>query len=175
MAGKVRDCGQRCHVAVQLRELRRVFVQQKQRGELTERERKRRIVAVCFCFPAEYVEEDMSLLSEAMEKCVLLDKRTQADGYGGYTSSYVDGAEFKAAIVFDSSMQARQAAVQGVTALYTVTTEKAINLQYHDVFRRVRDGKILRVTSDGDDKHTPGSASLNMRQVSAEEWELTHG
>ena len=114
----------------------------------------------------------MSLLTEAMEKCVMLDKRTQADGYGGYISTYQDGAAFKAAIVFDSSMQARTAGVQGVTSLYTVTTEKAINLQYHDVFRRERDGKIFRVTSDGDDKRTPASASLNMRQVTAEEWEL---
>ena len=58
---------------------------------------------------------------------------------------------------------------------YTITTGKAVNLQYHDVFRRVRDGKIFRVTSDGDDKHTPASAALNMRQVTAEEWELPHG
>lgn len=117
----------------------------------------------------------MSLLSEAMEKCVMLDKRTQSDGYGGYTSTYVEGAEFKAAIVFDSSMQARTAGVQGVTSLYTITTEKAINLQYHDVFKRLRDNKIFRVTSDGDDKLTPASATLNMRQVTGEEWELPHG
>lgn len=114
----------------------------------------------------------MSLLSEAMEKCVMLDKRTQADGYGGYYSTYEEGAEFKAAIVFDSSIQARTAGVQGLTSLYTVTTEKAINLQYHDVFRRVRDSKVFRVTSDGDDKKTPASASLNMRQVTAEEWKV---
>lgn len=114
----------------------------------------------------------MSLLSEAMEKCIMLDKRTEADGYGGYITTWVDGAEFLAAIVLDSSMEARIAEQQGVTALYTITTKKAINLQYHDVFRRIRDGKIFRVTSDGDDKKTPGSANLNMRQVSAEEWVL---
>jgi hypothetical protein len=44
-------------------------------------------------------------------------------------------------------------------------------LQYHDVFRRLSDGKIFRVTSDGDDKFTPDTATLNMRQVTAEEWE----
>lgn len=114
----------------------------------------------------------MSLLSEAMENCVMLDKRTEADGYGGVISTYSDGAQFKAAIVFDSSMEARAAGVQGVTSLYTITTEKAINLQYHDVFRRERDSKIFRVTSDGDDKKTPASATLNMRQVTAENWEL---
>ena len=114
----------------------------------------------------------MSLLSEAMESCTMLDKTTTADGYGGYITTYVDGAPFDAAIVLDNSMQARAAEKQGFTALYTVTTRKALNLQYHDVFRRDRDGKIFRVTSDGDDKRTPASATLNMRQVSAEEWEL---
>jgi len=114
----------------------------------------------------------MSLLSEAMEKCIMLDKQTVADGYGGYITQYVEGAEFDAAIVLDNSMQARVAQQQGVTGLYTVTTSKALNLQYHDVFKRDRDGKIFRVTSDGDDKRTPASSTLNMRQVSAEEWSL---
>ena len=102
----------------------------------------------------------------------MLDKRTTADGYGGYITSWLEGAEFQAATVLDTSMQARIAEKQGVTALYTITTSKAINLQYHDVFKRVSDGKIFRVTSDGDDKKTPVSATLNMRQVSAEEWVL---
>ena len=114
----------------------------------------------------------MSLLTEAMENCTLLDRITTADGYGGYTPSWQAGAAFVAAIRKDSSMEARIAEKQGVTALYTITTQKAMNLQYHDVVRRERDGKILRVTSDGDDAATPDSAGLNMRQVTAEEWEL---
>lgn len=117
----------------------------------------------------------MSLLSEAMVSCVLLDKKTQADGYGGYETVWTEGAEIQAAIVLDTSIQARMAEKQGVTALYTVTTSKALNLQYHDVFKRLSDGKVFRVTSDGDDKKTPASASLNMRQVSAEEWSLVNG
>lgn len=115
----------------------------------------------------------MSLLSEAMTECTLIDKRTTPDGYGGYDITWSEGAVFDAAIVLDTSIQARVAEKQGVTALYTVTTEKAMNLQYHDVFRRESDKKIFRVTSDGDDKHTPQSATLNMRQVSAEEYSLT--
>ena len=114
----------------------------------------------------------MSLLDEAMEKCILLDKTTAPDGYGGYTPTWVDGAEFYAAIVFDTSLEARVADKQGVTSLYTVTTSKVVTLEYHDVFRRVRDGKIFRVTSDGDDKFTPASATLDMRQVTAEEFVL---
>lgn len=117
----------------------------------------------------------MSLLTEQMEKCVIVDRVTIADGYGGYTSKWQDGAEIQCAIVFDSSMQARIGEAAGVKALYTITTQKNINLQYHQVLRRLRDDKIFRVTSDGDDKHTPASATLNMRQVTAEEWELTDG
>lgn len=117
----------------------------------------------------------MSLLNDAMESCVLLDKSTASDGRGGIITTWTDGAEFSAAIVFDSSMEARRAEAQGVTALYTVTTSKAVNLQYHDVFRRSGDNKVFRVTSDGDDKHTPASAGLNMRQVSAEEYVLPTG
>ena len=117
----------------------------------------------------------MSLLDAAMESFVMLDKTTVPDGYGGFISSYTEGAEFSAAATFDTSIQARVAGVQGVTSLYTITTSKAINLQYHDVAKRLSDNKIFRITSDGDDKKTPASATLNMRQVTAEEWSLPDG
>ena len=111
----------------------------------------------------------MSLLDEAMETCVILNKQTALDDYGGFVNTWTDGASFKAAIVFDTSIEARVAEAQGVTSRYTVTTDKALILQYHDIFRRVRDNKLFRITSDGDDKYTPASAGLNMRQVTAEE------
>lgn len=114
----------------------------------------------------------MSLLEEAMDKCMFLDKSRVSDGYGGVKTAWTEGAEFEAAITFDTSMQSRMAGAQGVSSRYTVTTKKNLTLEYHDVFKRERDGKIFRVTSDGDDKYTPASASLNMRQVTAEEWEI---
>ena len=117
----------------------------------------------------------MSLLFEAMSDCTMLDKTTSEDGYGCYFSTWKDGASFKAAISFDTSIEARVADKQGVTSLYTVTTSRSLVLQYHDVFRREEDGKIFRVTSDGDDKYTPQSATLDMRVVTAEEWSLPNG
>jgi len=114
----------------------------------------------------------MSLLSDAMEDCVLYDKKTVADGYGGYTVTYTEGAEFKAAVVLKGAVEVIAAQQKGTNASYTVTTSRSLNLQYHDVFKRKRDGKIFRVTSDGDDKRTPQSATLDMRQVDAEEWRL---
>lgn len=111
----------------------------------------------------------MSLLDEAMEPCVLLNKTTTTDEYGGFIRAWTDGAQFNAAFDFSTSIEARIAEAQGVHSLYTVTTPRNVVLQYHDYFRRERDGKLFRVTSDGDDKYTPASAGLDMRQVTAEE------
>lgn len=118
-------------------------------------------------------ETVMSLLDSAYEPFVMMDKTTVPDGYGGFRPSWKEGASFDAAATFDTSVEARVGAVQGATSLYTITTSRAINLQYHDICKRVSDGKIFRVTSDGDDKKTPKPAGLDMRQVTAEEWELT--
>ncbi len=112
----------------------------------------------------------MSLLSEQMENCTIINKITTNDGYGGIVTDWKDGASFSCAVTLDNSTQARVANQAGVKNLYTATTRKAVNLQFHDVFRRESDKKIFRVTSDGDDDKTPMSASLDMRQVSCEEW-----
>ena len=113
-----------------------------------------------------------SLLAEAMETCTMYDKVTVDDGYGGFKPIFVLGASFQAAVVVDESQRAQIALSQGSKEIYTVTTRRAVNLQYHDIFKRNSDGKIFRVLSDGDDVKTPESAGLNMRQVRAEEWSL---
>ena len=106
----------------------------------------------------------------------MLNKSSVPDGYGGRRDIWQESDfDFDAAIVFDTSLEARRAEKEGVTSLYTITTEKSIKLEYHDVFKRISDNKIFRVTSDGDDKYTPASATLNMRQVTAEEWNLPNG
>lgn len=114
----------------------------------------------------------MSLLSENMVDCTMLDKVTTADGYGGYTTEWKDGAPIQAAIVHNSDNENKIAEASGTKAIYTITTRKNINLQYHDVLRRETDGKIFRITSDGDDNATPKGAALNMRQTTAEEWSI---
>ena len=114
----------------------------------------------------------MSLIDEFKTPCVMLEKKRVPDGEGGFITSWAEGAEFKAAVVFDSSLEARAAAQQGVSSLYTVTTAKNAKLEYHDVFKRLSDGKIFRVTSDGDDKQTPERATFQFAQVTAEEWSL---
>ena len=117
----------------------------------------------------------MSLLSNAMEKCVFLNIRRVNDPEGGYITQWEEGAEFDAAIVFDNSIEARTAEKAGVSSRYTVSVPKGIQLEYHDVFKRQRDNKIFRATSDGDDVQTPNVASFQIAQVSAEEFDPAKG
>ena len=114
----------------------------------------------------------MSLIDDMTEEYVFLDKTTVDDGLGGFKTVYKEGATISGAMTFDSSLQARVADAQGVSSVYTFTTKKDIVLQFHDVIKRKSDNKIFRVTSDGDDKYTPSSARLNMRQVNCQEWTL---
>ena len=81
--------------------------------------------------------------------------------------------EFDAAITHDTTLQARVAESEGMKSTYTVTTEKNMVLDFHDVFRRMTDGQVFRVTSDGTDIVTPDRASFQFSQVSAEEWVLS--
>lgn len=114
----------------------------------------------------------MSLLDDAYELFYHLDKTTAPDGMGGTMAVYQRGASFQAVATYNNSMESKIGAAQGVTSLYNITTKRNVNLQYHDAVERARDGKIFRVTSDGDDNVTPPSAGLDMRVVSAEEWKI---
>lgn len=115
----------------------------------------------------------MSLLSESFEPFVMMDKTTERDSYGGISRVWKEGAPITASAVFNTSVEARVGGVQGLTSMYDILTKRNVTLEYHDVVKRKSDGKIFRVTSDGDDKKTPRSASLDIRLVTAEEWTLT--
>ncbi len=114
----------------------------------------------------------MSLIDDFKSACVLLEKEREPDGAGGFITEWIEGTKFQAAITFNSSLEARVAEKQGVSSLYTITTDKNAKLEYHDVFKRLSDNKIFRVTSDGDDVLTPARASFQFAQVTAEEWSL---
>lgn len=114
----------------------------------------------------------MSLIDVMMEDCIMLDKRTVPDGLGGFTVEWQEGAMFRAAVVKDSTLAARVAEKQGVTEVYTVTVDKGVALQYHDVFKRLSDGYIFRVTSNIRDSETPSVSTFHIGQVTAERWEL---
>ena len=115
----------------------------------------------------------MRLYEQMMDSCTMVDKRTVSDGLGGFTTQWVDGAQFLAAVVKDNTLASRVAEKQGVTELYTVTVKRGNILHFHDVFRRDKDGQTFRVTSNIMDSETPDASTFQIGQVSAERWELT--
>lgn len=114
----------------------------------------------------------MSLLDSTYEDFTIINKSVIDDGYGGVTTAWVDGATIKGALAYDSSTQMKIAQAMGVTSSYTLTVKKNVLLDYHTVLRRESDKMLIRLTSNSDDKKTPESAYLDMRQYSAEQYEL---
>lgn len=130
-------------------------------------------MAECIRYKIERLQKAMSLIDKAMEDFILVDKKSQDDGYGGVEEVWVDGASVKGALVLNSSMQAKIAQKEGVNDVYTLTTKKNVNLAFHQVIKRVSDGQIFRVTSNGNENKTPKTSKIDMRQVSCERWQLT--
>lgn len=106
------------------------------------------------------------------QPCVLMEKRRVSDGEGGWISEWYESIPFEAAIVLDTSMQARVAESEGMSSVFTVTTDTNIKLEFHDAFKSLRDGRTFRVTSNPIDKTTPDFATFQFEQVTAELWEL---
>lgn len=115
----------------------------------------------------------MSLIDAMMDECIIMNKIKESDGEGGSITTWIEGAEILVAITTDMSMSARVAEREGVTSTYTLTTKRENALDFHDVIKRKKDGKIFRVTSDANDKMSPAVSSLDMAQATAERWTLT--
>lgn len=114
----------------------------------------------------------MSLLSEAYEPFVFVEKTREPDGVGGYHTVWRDGAQFEAAIDLPANTLATIANKLTERKNATLTTSRAIVLEAMDVVKRVEDGQYFRCTSSGKDTKTPQSATLDMRQVCVEYWTL---
>ena len=115
----------------------------------------------------------MSLLKNMMERFCFVEHTKEPDGEGGFVKTWHDGAGFDAAMVLDTTMQARVAEKQGVTSVFTITTSRNTLLEYNDVIRRLSDRQTFRVTSNGKDKISPNSGTIDISQATAEKWELT--
>lgn len=114
----------------------------------------------------------MTLVDLMMEDAILMNKSKTPDGEGGFVVTWTEGAEISCAIVNNTSIQAKIAEKEGVTSTYTITAKKSVPIEFHDVIKRVSDGKIFRITSDAGDKESPMASTLDMAQYSAEKWSL---
>jgi head-tail adaptor len=114
----------------------------------------------------------IGIIDERKEPCTLLEKTRVPDGEGGWETAWVDGPTFEATITHASSIEARVAESEGMASTFTVWLEKGTPLDFHDVFRREKDGQIFRVTSQGGDEESPDRATFQLMHVSAERWQL---
>lgn len=113
----------------------------------------------------------MSLLSDAYEGFILYDLRRVSDGEGGFNEEYVEGAEFTAAVVPETNSVAKVAEAISQKLEYRVTTQRNVVLQQNDIIKRKSDGQTFRIYYKNN-KKTPPSAGLDMRETFAEEWNL---
>ena len=115
----------------------------------------------------------MSLIDCMMTPCVFMLQHRVPDGSGGFNTAWSEGEPFGAVITLDTSEDARIADVAKEVQKYTISVSRAVHLKYHDVFKRLSDGKTFRITSDNADKQTPLCTALDIAQSSAEAWRLT--
>ena len=112
----------------------------------------------------------LSLLDSMMEKCRILNHVRTDDPYGSYTETWTDGATFDATIIKNSTTEAMIAEKQGISELFTIVTKRSFKLDFHDVFKRISDGQVFRVTSNATDSEAPDVSSVQIAKVTAEKW-----
>lgn len=113
-----------------------------------------------------------NLLDGLMTDCRMMDRTTEADGFGGVKEKYLPGAAFKATIRKDGSTEAIIAEKNGLSETFTVVVNKRIRLRHDDVIRRESDQQIFRITSDTLDSEAPEASTVKITKCTAERWEL---
>lgn len=114
----------------------------------------------------------LSLLTQMMEDCKILNHVRTDDDYGGYSETWEEGATFKAAIAKNMSAEQLVAEQQGVAEAFTVVVDQTFTLDYHDAFKRVSDNAIFRVTSRTTDSTAHPASTVKIAKVTAERWVL---
>lgn len=116
------------------------------------------------------------LLQQNTEKfCIMCSTRTD-DRLSGFSNVWADGEQFDACAVQRRDNDDRTTAAQKPDAkrVYDVLTPKAAPfLPYHSIIKRLRDGRLFRITGDSADLQTPKGSRLDLRLYPAEEWRLT--
>lgn len=113
----------------------------------------------------------MSLLDQAYEPFVMIDKRSVSDGEGGYFTDYVDGAEISVAVTNENTSLTRIAEALTEKVEYRVITKRNVKFNQDDLIKRLSDGQVFRIYYKNT-KETPKSAGLDMKETFAQEWSI---
>jgi hypothetical protein len=109
------------------------------------------------------------------DKFFFLYRQIFPDGMGTWKTEWTQGAEFDCLLQLNNSIEARVAEKNGVTSVFTGIVEKALPIEYNDVFKRVSDDATFRITSNPADKKTPDIATFAVKSFSAERHTLPEG
>ena len=107
-------------------------------------------------------------LEDFFEDFIIQSVQYITTGFGTFEPTYTDGAPFRAGISTNSTSEAQIAERSGMRTIYTIVHLPAIALHKDDRVRRVKDGRMYRITSDSADMSTPPGASVQYSQVTAE-------
>lgn len=117
----------------------------------------------------------MSLLNSFTHECTLMVENSEADGSGGYTTTWSEGRSFSCYFALDTSLAARRAEQDGVSSVYSALVSKSVPLTYGDYFSDRSTGITYRVTSLPTEKEAPalpGSMIVALKFFTAERKEL---
>lgn len=111
----------------------------------------------------------MALVDFLNDDLAIMDKVSQPDGFGGFVWVWQEGVHFAGKALRNSSDTILIAQQQGMNEIYTITTLAAVLLERGDYVKRMRDGIILRVTSDPmDATMLPADSEVKCLLVTAE-------
>lgn len=110
-----------------------------------------------------------NLLFDQFEPCVFMIKSKQPDGLGGTETVWNEGVEFQAYCRMDTPVREIVGDKLVEKSTYTIITDSGTKLDFRDIIKRVRDGKLFRATSDGDDYELPSMSTVKINKVTAEE------
>ena len=113
----------------------------------------------------------MTLIGEALVPFEHLTETHVPDGTGGSVVTLVPGETFSAAAVRRMAASVTLGETEYSREKMTVITHRETELPFHALIRRISDGAVFRILSDGRDNGTPSVSALDLRVFSAERWE----
>lgn len=107
-------------------------------------------------------------IEKYFEDFIMLDWKSSEMPGGGISWEWEDGASFKAGFVVLSSAEMVIAEAGGMKSQFRLTSKKLLVLERNDIIRRVKDGKLYRITTNQQDAETPDVALVQFATCRAE-------
>lgn len=109
------------------------------------------------------------LIGRMSQTCARLVPEPVPDGHGGVRTTWREAGEFQAAVSATGGTDETDVATRpDSVAACVLTCPRGIGLAFHDRVR-TSDGRLLLVTSEAKDRHTPTPATFEFERLECEE------